>query len=156
MTTKRRRKRQTAERQKKPQLDTERREELRRIREIKLKVMREQWAARRIKEKQERAERLAQAQNSKRPAMCVIADKACSPKEIKEILTKKAQKLAKEGASRDLIVAELTVFCAERDFGDFQRRRTIMEIAKRAHSKERQKRDRENAKRWRQQRLENR
>lgn len=77
------------------------------------------------------------------PAMEVIAEVCCSPHEVRKILTAHAEKFlaAKsdwwwaDNDPRKTLIAELHKFCDQHHYARFQRRKTIMDVAKRALSR---------------------
>ena len=135
MTTKRRRKKQIAEASKAPRppgVFTPRD-----LTPFDMQQFSTKWKLRRIRKRLEEAETRGREPTSVRPAMLVLADKSCSPEEIEKILDKRAAVLADEGSCRAYIAAELTLFCASRNFSNFQRAKMIMRVAKRAIQKQR-------------------
>lgn len=78
-----------------------------------------------------------------RPAMLVICEKMCSPDEVRAILLDKATKLASDGRRQAEIIAELNAFCDAHDYGNFQRKKSIMSVTKRALKKRSATRERQ-------------
>jgi len=73
-------------------------------------------------------------------AMLYIAEVACSPREVRKILTEKAESaLANKREwvtpTRKWLEGNLYAFCAQHYYADFQRKKTVEAIAKRAMSR---------------------
>ena len=72
----------------------------------------------------------------KKPAMLIIAEMACGPREVRKILTKHAEDLLENKTSfstptRKWLENKLYEFCAQHYYGDFQRKKTVEAVAKR-------------------------
>jgi len=72
----------------------------------------------------------------KKPAMLIIAEMACSPREVRKILFKHAEDLLENRRSfstptRKWLEDRLYEFCAQHYYGGFQRKKTVEAVAKR-------------------------
>jgi len=78
--------------------------------------------------------------NPQAPEMVVIAEVCCSPREVRKILMVQAEKLIGSmhplwERNRAWLVAELYKFLDRHHFSDFQRKKTVEAVAKRAWSR---------------------